>query len=241
MLFFYITLGIIILLIITFINSPKSKGIYGEFKVKLLLGKNIENERYVINDLYLVNEEKSTQIDHVLINRKGIFVIETKNYAGRIYGNENQREWTQVLNYGKVKNKLYNPILQNKSHIYALSKIIGRSDCFISIIVFPKAELMTETTTHVCHIGNVRNIIKQETEVKFTVEEMNYIYKKLLDFKINPPVTPREHVEGIRQMQKQIKMNFCPRCGKKLVYKSNMYSNFWGCSGYPKCRFIKKN
>lgn len=133
----------------------------------------------------IVNEGKSSQIDHLVINRTGIFVIETKNYSGRIYGQEDQREWTQVLQYGKVKNKFYNPIMQNKTHIYALSKVIGRSDCFVSIIVFPKAQLMTNTTTDVGYIGSIRRRYKRQTKVIFTVEEMNSIYARLLEFKNN--------------------------------------------------------
>ena len=56
--------------------------------------------------LLQLDNGKTSQIDHIVINSEGVFVIETKNYAGRIYGNDNQLEWTQVLVYGKVKNKL---------------------------------------------------------------------------------------------------------------------------------------
>ena len=51
------------------------------------------------------SKNKTHQIDHVIVSSKGIFSVETKNYSGRIYGEDNQKEWTQVLNYGKVKNK----------------------------------------------------------------------------------------------------------------------------------------
>ncbi len=129
---------IIIAVAIVFFRTPVGKGIWGEFQVRLVLGKNKQDKKYVINDLMIVNEGKSSQIDHLIIARTGIFVIETKNYAGRIYGQENQHDWTQVLSYGKVKNKFYNPILQNKTHIYALSQIIGRKDCFESIYCFSK-------------------------------------------------------------------------------------------------------
>src|SRR5690606_33022993 len=101
------------------------------------LGRNILNEKYVIHDLLLYNAGKSSQIGHLIIKKTGIFVIETKNYSGRIYGGDNQKYWTQVLAYGNEKHKLYNPIFQNKSHINTLSKIIDRRDCFVSIIVFP--------------------------------------------------------------------------------------------------------
>lgn len=227
------SLVVIVVILVAFFKTPIGKGIWGEFQVKLVLGKNKENQKYVMNNLMIVYEGKSSQIDHIIINRTGIFVIETKNYAGRIYGQEEQREWTQVLKYGKVKNKFYNPIMQNKTHIYALSKIIGRTDCFISIIVFPRAHLMTKTVTDVGYIGNIRKRYKQQIAEIFSVEEMNSIYAKLLEYKNNLQTSSKEHVQSIKQMKANIEKNICPRCGKPLVERRGKYGNFHGCSGYP--------
>ena len=33
---------------------------------------------------------------------------------------------------------------------------------------------------------------------------------------------------------------FCPECGKELVKRKSRYGEFVGCSGYPKCKYIKK-
>ena len=105
--------------------SPESKGERGENRVAKILGDTISGEQYVINDLLFQDENgQSCQIDHIFINKFGIWVIETKNYTGNIYGQENQREWTQVLAYGNEKNKFYNPIKQNATHIYHLSNYL---------------------------------------------------------------------------------------------------------------------
>ena len=237
--YFLIGLAIVLVITIVFFRTPTGRGIWGEFQVKLVLGRNKPNQKYVINNLMIVNEGKSSQIDHIVINRTGIFVIETKNYSGRIYGQEDQREWTQVLQYGKVKNKFYNPIMQNKTHIYALSKVIRRSDCFVSIIVFPKAQLMTKTSTDVGYIGNIRRRYRQQTKDIFSIEEMNSIYAMLLEFKNNPQVSTKEHVQAIQQMKANIDKNICPRCGKPLLIRKGQYGNFYGCSGYPQCKFKK--
>lgn len=53
------------------------------------------------------------QIDCVAINQQGIFVFESKDYSGYIYGDGLHKSWTQVLNYGKTKHQFYNPIRQN--------------------------------------------------------------------------------------------------------------------------------
>jgi len=185
-----------------------------------------KNEKYVINNLMIVNEGKSSQTDHLVINRTGIFVIETKNYDGRIYGHEDQKEWTQVLKYGKVKNKFYSPIMQNRTHIYALSKVIGRSGCFVSIIVFPKARLMTDTNINVGYIGDIRKRYKQQTKAIFTVKELNWIYSKLLYFKNNPQISAREHIKEIKNMKTNIESNICPRCGKPLILRKGKYGDF---------------
>jgi len=236
----WIIAAVVVVLIVAFFRTPTGKGIWGEFQVKLVLGKNKPDKKYVINNLMIVNDGKSSQIDHLVMNNTGIFVIETKNYSGRIYGNEDQKEWTQVLNYGKVKNRFYNPILQNRTHIYSLSKLIGRSDCFISIIVFPKAHLMTKTNTSVGYIGSIRRKYKAQTKKIFSVEELNRIYGLLMEFKNNPPVSNKQHIESIKAMKTKIDDNICPRCGNPLLLKNGQYGTFYGCSGYPQCTFKKK-
>ena len=106
---YFITIAIVSLaLFVSFLRTPKGKGWLGELLIRFLIGTTKYGEKYVINNLIVADENGHTsQIDHIVINRGGIYVIETKNYSGRIYGQENQQEWTQVLNYGKVKNKLY--------------------------------------------------------------------------------------------------------------------------------------
>ena len=133
--FLIIIAVILIIILAAYLKKPETRGKRGENKVKWVIGGTIENEQYVINDLILSTNSSSSQIDHVVINPRGVFVIETKNYSGEIYGSENQREWTQVLAYGKVKNKVYNPIKQNATHIYNVKKIIGDLPIH-SLIVF---------------------------------------------------------------------------------------------------------
>ena len=94
---FLIIIAIILIIILAaYLKKPETRGKRGENKVKWVIGETIENEQYVINDFILSNNGSTSQIDHVVINPRGVFVIETKNYSGEIYGSENQREWTQV-------------------------------------------------------------------------------------------------------------------------------------------------
>lgn len=63
------------------------------------------------------------------------FVIETKNYAGWIFGGEHSRYWTQVI-YSK-KSRFQNPLYQNAMHVRALAIATGLPrDCFHNLVYF---------------------------------------------------------------------------------------------------------
>ena len=117
------------------INNRKGRA--GESKVNsklnpLIFGK-VEHRQ--INNLILIDDNgKSHQIDHVEIRQNGIFCIETKNYIGLILGTENQDGWTQVL-YNGEKNQFFNPLKQNKSHIYHLSCALEKKYKINSLVV----------------------------------------------------------------------------------------------------------
>ena len=83
------------------------------------------------------NDGTTTEIDLLMINKTGIYVFESKNYSGWIFGDEKSKNWTQTLKGGK-KNKFFNPILQNRAHINALKKLVKDVDSnnFYSYIVF---------------------------------------------------------------------------------------------------------
>jgi restriction system protein len=74
------------------LKSPWFKGVAGEFIVnisaKLLLNK---DDYHLIKNVTLPTEDGTTQMDHIIVSKYGIFVVETKNMKGWIFGNPNQR------------------------------------------------------------------------------------------------------------------------------------------------------
>lgn len=113
------------------------KGEIGEYKIDIQLSQ-LPKEYLYINDLMIENPKSMTgysQIDHLVISPYGIFVIETKNYQGTIYGGKNRKTW---LVNGKFK--MLSPLVQNYGHIEALKKYIDTIyyDKFISIVSFTK-------------------------------------------------------------------------------------------------------
>ena len=109
----------------------------GESSVRKVITTNFKAPHYhLLNNLTLPAQDGTTQIDHILVSTKGIFVIETKNYSGWIFGDEKAKQWTQVIY--RVKSKFQNPIRQNFKHL----KVIQNQLDFLpkeqihSIVVF---------------------------------------------------------------------------------------------------------
>lgn len=223
----------------SFGGSVEEKGEEGERKVARVLGNTQEGVQYVINDCTLrVGEGKTVQIDHILINKHGIYVIETKNYAGRIYGNDNQQEWTQVLQNGRVQNKFYNPVRQNKSHVYHVSQVVNEHIPIISAVVFPQGNIHFIESMGAYNLNGLRQIL-EKGEGNVSPEQMKRVFEKLSTAN-DKTITKTEHIQNIRTLQVNVANNVCPRCGKRLVRRSGKNGDFLGCEGYPNCKFTKR-
>lgn len=151
-----------------FLRSPKVKGQIGEAIVSVGALKRLDPKVYrVFNDLVLPRPDGkgTTQIDHVVISHFGLFVIETKNYAGWIFGDENSRQWTQVI-YGK-KSRFQNPLHQNARHVRALAMATGLpQECFHNLVFFVgNATLKTLFPPQVMTGGLVSFIRRHQVEV----------------------------------------------------------------------------
>ena len=237
-----LAIAIVIAAVFTYLQTPRGKGFLGELVVKIVLGKTKPGKQYTVNDLIITGENgKTSQIDHIHINKNGIFVIETKNYSGRIYGNENQENWTQVLKYGKVKNKLYNPLKQNASHIYRLREVTGTKLPIKSLIVFVQNNTSYIESDKVFGTLEVKAQTKKNTGKTITVSEMEELYQKLLDLKASNTVTLSEHVKNIDKTLSETRDGICPRCNGRLIKRKGKYGEFYGCENYPKCQFKTKD
>ncbi len=113
-----------------------SKGETGERKMVQALSSLSDNEYIKLHNITIPdNQGGTTQIDHIVISKYGLFVIETKNYSGWILGNESQRKWTQV--HFKQKNQFQNPLRQNYKHTATLNKYLNLpQESIFSIVAF---------------------------------------------------------------------------------------------------------
>ena len=100
------------------------KGADGERNIYYLLRQQLPEGYEILNDVYLPSVEgETTQIDHVVVSEFGVFVVETKNWDGWIFGEEQSVVWTQCL--FKKKSKVQNPLRQNYKHVCELSRNLG--------------------------------------------------------------------------------------------------------------------
>ena len=115
--------------------SPALDGLFGEkltvFELELCIQAGYPG--YILHNLEFEVGNRTIQIDVVFITQKGVFVIETKNYDGRIHGAEYQDKWT--LKTSRKDYQFNNPVNQNRIHINVLNKVI-RSGRFYSVIAF---------------------------------------------------------------------------------------------------------
>lgn len=115
-----------------FLKTILNKGNYGEFLTFCMLEKLGESK--ILTNIYLPLNDGTTEVDLLVVNCHGVFVFESKNYSGWIFGDEKNKMWTQTLKNGQ-KNKFFNPIWQNRAHISAIDAYLNKQYTICSILL----------------------------------------------------------------------------------------------------------
>ena len=233
-------------LLVVLIRRAKIKGYLGEKIVDKILSTLPKDQYAVYNNILLKNDYGTTQIDHIVLSVFGVFVIETKNYQGWIFGNERDAYWTQNI-YGK-KTRFKNPILQNYGHVKAIERVLSDFDelKIIPIVAFSgRSELKVNINTeNVIYFGQLKSHIGSYSVWMMTFDTVVQMGEVLIRNNIDSKENRIEHntkiKNNIKNNNKKIANNICPRCGGNLVNRNGKYGSFIGCSNYPKCRFTKK-
>lgn len=124
-----------LLLIATLLKTAWFKGMVGEWFINLCIRLFLDKREYrLLKDVTLPTPQGSTQIDHVIVSRFGLFVIETKNMKGWIFGNPTQKSWTQQIY--RRKHSFQNPLHQNHLHMMTLKSLLGLSDNQLHSVIF---------------------------------------------------------------------------------------------------------
>lgn len=228
-----------------YFNRPEARGRRGENYISGILHRCCRSEHdHVIDNIILFNQknQSSSQIDHIFICQHGVCVIETKNYSGTIYGNDEQHEWTQVLAGGRVKNQLHSPVKQNATHIYLVKSILGKNVPVFGFVVFVQGNIENVYSRYVCSPSELQHrlLTLNLGNALLSATQQDEVYNTLCNYRDRYSVSEEEHLQDIYKMQSDIAANICPRCGGKLILRNGKYGQFYGCSNYPKCKFTKQ-
>lgn len=230
------------------IKTPWFKGFIGELIINFTIKLRLDKKNYrLLKNVTFPTEDGTTQIDHILVSQYGLFVIETKNMQGWIYGSNQQKQWTQK-NF-KHTNKFQNPLHQNYKHTKTLASCLDIPDSKIfSVIVFVgDCEFKTDMPENVMFAGRLIRYIKSKQEILLSQPEVDSITAQIQSERLQPSIkTHQDHVMHVKEIQhKKESTRICPRCGSEMVLRTvkngaNMGQKFWGCSQFPKCLTMVK-
>lgn len=215
----------------------------------------------ILRNVYIPKANGETsEIDLLYITKKGIVVIESKNYAGYIFGSEDSQHWTMTTYKGKdwlgrkqvAKNRFYNPIKQNRTHMKWLNEYLKDGTPLTSCIVFSNASELKDIQKeskdiYVCNRKDLTIVfmkIWNRLPDALNNEQIDTIYSKLqpLTLKQLDKSVKEQHIEQIKENENTLK---CPNCGSELVLRTatkgpNQGKQFYGCSAFPKCRYTRQ-
>lgn len=183
-------------------------GAYGEYLTEYLFGNsNLEGYSKTLHNIYIPYKGRTSEIDVLLIHEKGLYVFESKNYSGWIFGSADQKQWTQVINK-QTKNCFYNPIKQNATHIKALAQYLQLDTSTIhSFIVFSeRCELKKiPNDTHEYTILRRHHLLRElrkdlkKQETIFSPEQINDLFRTLQPLTNVSKEVKQEHIDRIKQ------------------------------------------
>lgn len=213
---------------------------------KIALNGNVYRD---VNNVTICTSNGTTQIDHIIVSRYGIFVIETKNMEGWIFGSEKDAQWTQSL-YGN-KFRFQNPLRQNYRHVKALEEFLKLpSGMFHSVVCFvgQTCRLKTPLPENVL-CGGPFGYIQKKTEVLLNdirVAEIEHAIRDGMRPKnflgLSTRETKRDHLTSLTERHSSHAN--CPKCGSTLVLRTvkrgdKTGQQFYGCEKFPICRFTR--
>lgn len=219
------------------------KGWLGEKKTQFNMWLWLNGETYVrFHDVIVPSSNGTSQIDHLLVSPYGLFIIETKNKTGWIFGGEKQEKWTQVI-WGQ-KYQFQNPLKQ----VYRQKKVLSHflqvheNDIHTVIYFVGDSKFKTELPPNVLN-SSLSGYVKKFKDHIFTKEKRKRLINKLENHRTQSGFTKRDHVRSLKERYKS--NTICPKCSGKLLTRTarsgrSAGRQFLGCENFPKCKFTKK-
>jgi Nuclease-related domain len=156
---------------------------------------------HLLNHVTLRVNNGTTQVDHILVSRFGVFVVETKDYRGWLFANESQPHWTQVLFHWRFR--FQNPIVQNQRHVLAVQRLLDflPSDAIKSAVVLTgDAEFKTEIPRGVFRVPEFIGYIRGHSNEVMSLNRVQFCVGRLETERLAVTrKTDVEHIQSIRR------------------------------------------
>ena len=215
--------SVIFALFALWLTLPSTKGMMGEYFVKKQLEKLAKKYQGLsFHNLMLGTGDQSTQLDNLLITSKAVYVIEVKNYAGRVYGGQYQDQWYQTIRYDNkrrgrggrtytkthiAKNAFFNPIKQNLIHVNAIKQSIQsvQSLPLFNVVVFMNRGNisnveMKDESSYVINRRDLSRLVKQkEKELNAQAIDLVLIQDELTKKNTFSKANLKKHIRKIKQ------------------------------------------
>lgn len=207
-------------------------------------------EKFVVmNDVIVPSRTGSAQIDHVVISEYGVFVIETKNYAGFLDGDASESAW-QKTHCGRTI-EIRNPVMQNSSHVSALSLVLAlKKERFVPLVALsPECALSERLSSSLRASGvsvvpfpSVASFVASRRPRVLSRGDVGRLCGELSRVMYRSPLARRRHLRSVARSSVRGETDYgrCPECGGKVVLVRGKAGLFLGCSNFPSCRFSRK-
>ena len=207
-------------------------------------------EKFVVmNDVIVPSRTGSAQIDHVVISEYGVFVIETKNYAGILDGDASGKTWRKTLGGRAIE--IRNPVMQNSSHVSALSLVLAlKKELFVPLVALsPECALSERLASSLRASGvsvvpfpSVASFVASRRPRVLSRGDVGRLCGELSRVMYCSPLARRRHLRSVARSSVRGETDYgrCPECGGKVVLVRGKAGLFLGCSNFPSCRFSRK-
>jgi hypothetical protein len=218
------------------------RGWIGEQKTKFYLWLSLRNKVYCkFNNIILPSINGTTQIDHLIVSVFGLFIVETKNKKGWIFGSDQQDFWIQII-YAK-KYSFQNPLRQVYRQKKILSEFLSLDESNIHTVIYfvGNCKFKTPLPDNVIKSG-VGRYIKRFRYQMLSTEEVDRIVISIKKQLSESSFSNSDHIMSLRN--RHASNTIYPKCGSNLIVRtahqgSNAGKQFLGCENYPKCMFTK--
>lgn len=239
--------------------SPSREGRAGEEAAEQVLRRMGRRKGLVLRNVYIPRGDGGTaEADLLWVTARGVFVLEVKNYAGRIVGRESGRTWQRLRFSGRDawgrqqvdRMDFYNPIWQNRSHCRALERYLSDwAVPVVPVVVFSDrcdlSGIQLDSDVVVCPLGRLKKRLKRARRRlprALFRRQVKALYRELETLE-GDGETRRQHRRQVVRERETAAV--CPRCGAELVLRTvrhgpNRGRSFYGCKRYPWCRYMRE-